>query len=172
LRERLAANGWVKVNAMSMQPLATYQAVWFDSRHTFELYPDAVRVVGVTFFQSSVDATVPLATLQPRVDRVWRRSGAFLGGIYLLAFGLVGYGTLVEGFHMDSFGRAPGAIGVSALAGIIMALATARKTEFAQFVSDAGVPELTIARSGKTPDEFEEFVGLILTQIRKVKGLA
>jgi hypothetical protein len=53
--------------------------------------------------------------------------------------------------------------------GCLLALANARRTEFAQFVTDAGVPAVAIPRSVRGSADFEAFVGRVLDQIRRCK---
>ena len=76
----------------------------------------------------------------------------------------------MAGFKQDSLGYAPTLVGIIGFAGLLLAVATLRKTEFAQFVTDAGVPAFVIARSRRRPAEFEVFVERILAQIKACKG--
>jgi hypothetical protein len=52
-----------------------------------------------------------------------------------------------------------------------LTLAAARKTEFARFVTDAGVAAFDIPRT-RPADGFDEFVDRVLAQIRASRGLA
>jgi hypothetical protein len=57
------------------------------------------------------------------------------------------------------------------LAGAIMTLASIRKTEFARFVTQAGVAAVVIPQS-RRGDDFDAFVDRVLAQIRDCKGHA
>jgi hypothetical protein len=155
-----------------MDAIATYEALWFEGRYRFNLLPDAIHVIGGTFLQTDQEVTVPLAGLQARVDRLRVRSAYFWAGGWMMIAGYVGFAVLVAGFKLDPLGFAPALIGVIGLAGLCVALATFRKIEFAQFVTDAGVPALAIARSRRRIADFEGFVEKVLGQIRACKGLA
>ena len=154
-----------------MDAIATYKAVWFDGRYRFNLFHDAIHVSGTAFLRGEEDVTVPLAGLQPRVDRLSIRSGSFWSGVLMATLGFVSYSVLVEGFDLDPLGSAPGLVGVIGLAGVLLALVTVRKTEFAQFVTDAGVPAVAIARSRRGGADFDGFVEKVLGQIRVCKGI-
>ncbi len=88
----------------------------------------------------------------------------------MILVGFIGVSILVAGFKLDPFGFAVGLVGSIGLAGLALSLATMRKTEFARFVNEARVVVLDIARSGKDRNRFQEFTGLVVTQIRKAQG--
>jgi hypothetical protein len=151
-------------------PLATYKEVRFDGKRLFELNTDSIRVAGSTTFQSSVDTTIPLNRIDPRVARLQIRHSAFWGGLIVAVVGFIAYEVLVSGFGLDRFAKAPGLLLGLGLVGVALCLATARKTEFAQFESDAGVPVLNIARAGPERHDFDAFVRQVLEQICKARS--
>jgi hypothetical protein len=152
-----------------MEAIATYEGVWFEGRYTYELFPDSLRVVGTTFLRSNSDLTVRLAHLQLKVDRFWVRSRGFDTGLGMFTLGLIVYVILVSGFQMKPTNIAPGLAGIMAISGLIMSIATVRKTEFAVFVSEAGYPAVGIPRSSRDRGHFQEFVERVLEQVRACK---
>jgi hypothetical protein len=155
-----------------MNEIASYDAVWFDGRYQFSLLADALQVRGTLFLQRDTEATVPLAGLQARVERLRFRSRSFWSGLGLAIAGNLGCIILVSGFKIDPLAITPVMIGGLGVAGAALALAAARKTEFAQFVTDAGVPVVAIARSRRGNQDFDGFIEKVLGQIRTCKGLA
>jgi hypothetical protein len=100
------------------------------------------------------------------------RSATFWAAGWMMIVGFVGYAVLVANFNLDSLGFAPDLVGVIVLAGLCLTMATFRKTEFAQFVTGAGVPAFAVARSRRGTADFEGFVEEVLGQIRACRGLA
>jgi hypothetical protein len=155
-----------------LEAIATYQSVWFEGRYRFYLFTDAVRVSGATFLQAEAEFTVPLAGLQARVDRRRVRSKFFWAGLWVAIVGYFGSAVLVAGFRLDPFGFASALFITAGFAGVLQALVTVRKIEYAQFVTDAGVPAVTIPRTRRGKADFDWFVEKVLWQIRACKGLA
>jgi hypothetical protein len=154
-----------------MDAIANYEAVWLQGRYRFRLHSDAVHVKGTTFLQSDVEATVFLTGLQLRVDRLRIRSNLFWAGMWIAIVALVGDAILMAGFGLSLLDFTPALVGTIGLSGVVVLFVTAQKTEFAQFVTDAGVPALAIARSRHCGKEFETFVEKVVQQIRVCKEL-
>jgi len=153
-----------------MEAIATYEAVWFEGRYRFVLLPDAIQVSGAHFLQADAELTVPLAGLQPRVDRLRVRNRSFWAGLWMALAGYFGCAVLLSGLKLSPLGFATVLFGVLGLAGVLLALATFRKVEFAQLVTEAGVPALAIARSRSNSEEYDRFVKTVPEQIQKCKG--
>jgi hypothetical protein len=153
-----------------LEVIETYREVLFEGRRVFELRPDSVHVVGRVFLQSDFELTVPLAQLRPDYQVLRERSRSFWNGLGIMLFGAIGAELLVEGFQFDRFGYVPVLLALAGLSGILLSLATVRKTEYAVFTSDPGLPVLTVGRSGPDRDRFDQFVGLLVSQIRKCRG--
>lgn len=147
-------------------PIATYREVRFDGKRRFDLFSEEIRVSGSVTMQSDLDTTIPLSRMDPRLIKLRVRNNVFWVGLWMAIAGFVGAVILVEGFRLDPFGIAPGLIGSIGVAGIALSCATLRKTEYARFESDAGVPVLDIARSGPDVASFNDFVDRLLKQIR------
>jgi hypothetical protein len=151
--------------------IATYEAVWFDGRCRFELFADSVRATGSIFLRGDFETAIPLATLQPRFERLRFRSRLFGASFGMIAAGFIGASVLITGFHLDPFSLPVGLVWGVGLSGLISCLATAHKTEFARFLTNGGFPALDIARSGSSLD-FEKFVEMLVEQIQLEKSLA
>ncbi|AWM35688.1 hypothetical protein C1280_00720 [Gemmata obscuriglobus] len=132
---------------------------------------DAIRVTSTIFLRGEIEAMLPLAGLQPRVDWLRLRSSTFWSGLMGATLAGCGWPVLVEGLKLDPLGLGAVLVGGVGLVCASVALATVRKTEFAQLVTDAGVPALLIARARRGVGDFDEFVEQVHQQIRVCKGL-
>jgi hypothetical protein len=153
-----------------VEPISSYQGTWLEGSYRFDLLPDSLRVTGSTFLHSDVDAAIPLSTLQVRSDRIRARSGMFGIGILVTIIAVIAHSIAITGLKLDPVGLSAGLLMTTAVAGIGMALAGVRKTEFARLVTDAGVGAVNIPRT-RAGDGFDDFVHKVLSQIRACKGL-
>jgi hypothetical protein len=152
--------------------LAVYESVFFEGRYRYELEGDSLHVVGKAFLHNEVDVTMPLSNLQTRVDRLRVRSKNFFGGLWMITIGVIGYAVLIEGFKFPWHELPVNLVGGIAVSGLGLCLATLRKTEFAQFVNESGMPMLLIAKTRGHAEEFERFVDLLVAQIKLNKSQA
>ncbi len=153
------------------EAIATYQGTWLEGSYRFDLFPDALRVVGSTFLRSDEDSTISLSGLQVRVDRLRVRSGLFTAGLWLILVALLVCPVAVTALKLDPFGLAAGLLASPGFVGIGFTFAAARKTEFARFVTDAGVAAVVIPRT-RAADGFDKFINRVVAQIRDCKRLA
>ena len=154
-----------------MEIIASYEVAWFEGRCRFDLAPDSVQAAGTYFLQARFEASVPLETLQPRVDRLWKRSQGFWQGLRMTTLDYVGYVILVVGFHLGPNrvrGRhcwrhrhvgAPARPGDGSQ-GAICPVRHRRRG-----------PSVMVAESRQDKQRFEEFIGLVLRQIRASKSI-
>src|SRR5262245_33499448 len=121
-----------------MDAIATYDARWLEGRFRFALTADSVRIHGSYAFGSRrVETAIPLASLQPRVERLWVRSRAFAAALWLGAIGFISSMVLTREFRMSPFDALPGVTLVLGVVGLILMAFTFRRMEFARFVSNA-----------------------------------
>src|SRR5262249_12666342 len=130
----------------------------------------SIRVSGSRTLQSNVDTTIPLSRIDPRVIRLHIRHPAFWWGFGGALVSFIACEVLVSGFKLSPFESAFGLLFGVGLSGVALCLATLRKTEFARFESDAGVPVLDIARAGPDRERFDDFVNRLLEQIRAARS--
>ena len=108
--------------------------------------------------------------------RVWVYSQRFYIGFWVFLIGIVLLLVVVQVVMSQdsrSFPTRPmGLAGSMAAAGMVLVILNRHKIEHAQFRSDAGVPILGIARSGKGTGDFDQFVALLEKQIRIARGEA
>jgi hypothetical protein len=147
-----------------MAPIATYREWRLERKCEFELYPDSIRAAGKVAL-GRFEVTIPLSTLDPNLERLWIFSRLFYSSAVLFVVGLVALGIVVIGLNNGTFDSRASFWGSSALMGFVMLLFSSRKVEMAMFRSVAGVPRLSIARSGKQPGEFDSFVAKLVEQI-------
>jgi hypothetical protein len=153
-----------------MDILSVYEATWFEGKFKFELRADSIQATGTRFLHSQIDSTIPLSTLQPRFDRVWIQSKSFAGGLTLGLIGIVGYLLLVRAFQIDPLNPQAVLLGLVGAIGAMLTALTLRKQEYAQFMTDAGVPVLAIPRSARQGQgNFDEFVELIQARIQECR---
>ena len=63
-----------------------------------------------------------------------------------------------------------GLFGVVAVGGVLLAISTCRRLEWASFRNAAGADALMIARAGPNRGEFESFVSAVVNAIQAVRG--
>jgi hypothetical protein len=151
-----------------MSTIATYQEKRFDGSRTFELSADRIFVKGKSALGTESESVLMLATLQPIVNKVRARPRGFGSGISiaLAAVLLCEAGLLGVSAYLDSL-----LVGLF-FTGVVLALATARKVEWAYFNSKAGHVILTVAFAGATEEQFRTFIDLLMQQIREVDAQA
>jgi hypothetical protein len=151
-----------------MEPIAKYREEWSGRRCTFELFADEVRVRGQTP-GSEFETTVPLASLQPRFERVWVYTYWFYSGIFVFLLGIVGLGVVSFGLWKVVGNEGWELSGFFVGGGALIALWNARKVEVIRFLTDAAVPALEVVRAGKQEAEFDQFITLLLEHIKKAR---
>lgn len=155
-----------------MDVIATYDARWLEGRLRFALTADSVRIHGsYAFGTRRVETAIPLISLQPRVERLWVRSRAFTAALWLCSISFIGSMVLTREFRMSPFDALPGVMLILGFVGLILMGFTFRRMEFARFVSNAGVPQLDVARSAAKA-EFEGFVTKLVSAINTAHGRA
>lgn len=156
--------------SQSTPPLATYYKVRIDGKRTFELHADSIRIRGSSI-RKSVDATIPLKRIEPRVmQRAYVRHRAAIICALLCVVCVAAWGFFVPlgGFPLESTISLLPMVGAPIY--LVIALLTFRKVEFAQFGNDAGVVAFDIARSGPERANFDAFVERVVQQIRIARG--
>jgi hypothetical protein len=142
-------------------PIATYKEQRFDGKRNFTLFSDRVTITGGDTLGARYDLTVPLASLNPNADRVWRRPNGFGAGVTVL---VVSIGVL-QAFQSAIVPGWKGWFVASALVGLLLALGTMRRVEWAVFRNSMGQAILSVARAGPQRKNFEGFVGAVKAAI-------
>ena len=149
-----------------MEPLARYFEQRFDGKRTFYLFPDNLKVRGAETLGADYEQTFRLASLQPEVNRVWYRNRSFNAGLWMFVGGGFAFSVLTWGLGRSFEWFWLGTTGCVAFPGLLLALATCRKVEYAVFRSEAGVEAVSVARSGREAAAFDSFVKRLAEQIR------
>ena len=142
-------------------PTATFTERRFDGRRQFELYSDRIAISGIASLGARFELNIDLDALVPAPDRLWARSRGFWSGIGMLLV----FSTIPLGFEAVLSSYWKGLSWVLAAGGLLLALATARRIEWAVFRNSAGIELVTIARSGPDRDNFQRFVDAVRTAI-------
>jgi hypothetical protein len=138
-------------------PVATYAERRFDGRRLFELYTDRIAISGTAFLGARFELNISLDALAPDPDRLWARPNGFWSGVGMF----VVFSTGPSGFASVLSPWWKGLSWVLAAGGLLLALATSRRIEWAVFRNAAGVELLTIARAGPSRDNFQVFVDAV-----------
>jgi hypothetical protein len=152
-----------------MDWIAEYREARIECKRHFELYEDFVRVRGSFSCASDFDVTIKLRNLLPEFGRIRLRSKLFVVSMWECIIAAIVYAILISGLKMEPFGHVPGLVLMLATAGAIMMIVTFRKVEYASFKTEAGVTVLDIGRCGPDKERFEEFVEMVVRQIRKAR---
>jgi hypothetical protein len=153
------------------EPIATYREARFELRRRFDLYPDRIRVTGKGLYIGRFDTVIPLSILNPEPNWVWVRGQLFRYGVLALIFAVCGVVGRLAGGGPEGL-LSPWAIGVLggvAWLGLMLTLANIRRVEFAAFTRKAGVTALDIGRVGPQNEDFDEFLDLLIAQIRAAR---
>ena len=140
---------------------ASYHERRFDGERRFELRNDHLAISGNASLGARFEQTVPLATLVLPPDKQWSRPAGFNAGIWMtLIFSSIplGFGTMLNTYWL-------GLSWVLAIGGGLLAIATARRVEWVTFRNQTGVPLLSVARSRKNPQEFDQFIEALCAAI-------
>lgn len=138
-------------------PIARYDERRFDGRRQFQLFPDRIEVSGASFLGARFEEHVPLEGLSAAPDRLWTRAAGFWSGIGLA----IVLSIIPLGFDAVLSSWWKGLCWVLAAGGVLLALATSRRVEWAVFRNSAGIAVLTIARAGPHRDQFQGFVDAV-----------
>ena len=152
------------------ESLASYNEVRWDGKRRFELHADRVSVSGKGG-GSTFETMVMLANLRPEPDKLWVRNRVFMLGIVMLLLSFVLFIGTVQSLQQNR--QTPGfpimqpslAVGLL-IVGLAICTQTSAKVEFARFQSNAGIVLLDVARAGPDRRKFQEFVELLVKQIR------
>jgi hypothetical protein len=136
------------------QPIATYNERRFDGRRVFRLFRDRISISGSTALGPRFELTVPLKTLLPTPDRYWNRQNGFWSGVSMFVL----FAVVPLGFASVLTPWWKGFFGVIAAGGLLLALATARRIEWAAFRNAMGQETVNVARSGPDRAQFQSFV--------------
>ncbi len=136
------------------QLIATYNERRFDGRRVFHLFRDHISISGNTALGPRFELTVPLKTLTPTPNRYWGRQNGFWSGVLTLVL----LGAIPVGFAAVLTPWWKGLFGVLAVGGLLLALATARRIEWAVFCNAMGQETVNVARSGPDQAQFQSFV--------------
>jgi hypothetical protein len=145
------------------QAIAQFDERRFDGRRHFELFSDSVRVSGSTVFGTRFEERVDLDLLSSNPDKLWTRHAGFWSGIGMA----VVFWVLPMGFANVLSSWWKGLFWGWAVTGVLLALVTARRIEWAVFRNSSGVRVLAIARAGPDRARFDEFVGAIQLAVTK-----
>jgi hypothetical protein len=152
------------------EPIAEYFEVRPSGRRQFKLLADRVIVETKSIRIEGV-MTVMLADLRPEPNILRIRPKEFnVGLLFLLAaIGFGFYGILARGAAPPAddktilwFALAIGCL----IASFVVFSKTFQKIEYIQFVGHQGKPLLDVARAGPQRASFDEFVELLIDQIR------
>jgi hypothetical protein len=119
-----------------------------------------------------MDLSIELATLSPIVSRLRVRSRYFRFGLLMLILPwfFAGMAAIAfQGANTTQLVVLPAGISI---VGLVMAAVSARRTEYARFMSQAGVATVDIARSGGESARFDAFIDAVTKQIQVVRGAA
>lgn len=144
-----------------MQPIASYQERRFDGQRNFELFHEHLTIKGKEAFGAEFETTIPLNTLSPIVSHLRTRDRGFWSGLamILIAISLLQSGALTITSYWG------GLTAVMVVAGALLSIATARKIEWIQISSHAGLVSVNIARVGPDKSKFDQFFSSLLEQI-------
>lgn len=150
-----------------LEPIATYSETRFEGSRTFALFADRITIRGKEFLKSEYDGGIPLDTLNSNFDRMRVRSKTCIQGLLMAAIFFMVCFVLATKLNMTFVDPILCILTMVGVAGLMLAAATARKTEYVLFKNQAGVAVLTIARAGKQTDQFDSFVATLVQQIER-----
>jgi len=144
----------------------TYHETTWNMRRVFELHEDCVEV---SLKSQHLDAhdKIRYADLQPGIVRFWLRPLVpFRMGLVFLVVGVIG---LVVSFLKPELEFLRVLPFVAPALAFIVLFGYARKVEYAQWKTSAGVVLLNVARSGPDKRQFDAFVAEIQHRIDSAK---
>ena len=145
-----------------MVELGGYRERRFDGKRDFELFEDRLEVVGGASLGSKFELNVPLATLSSEIDRYWSRPPGFWSGVLMALIFFVGPQCFGDSIAPSLLGL----LTVFAIGGVLLAVVTRNRVEWAAFKNHAGATGIDIAKIGPDAPEFENFVRSISQAIR------
>ena len=145
-----------------MQAIASYQERRFDGQRDFVLFDEHLVIKGKQTFGAEFETTIPLSTLTPTISHLRTRDRGFWSGLVmiLIAVSLLQSGAL----SINSYWG--GLTAVMVVAGALLSITTARKIEWVQIISHAGLISINIARAGPDKENFDKFVDSLLEHIK------
>jgi hypothetical protein len=146
--------------------IASYSERRFDGTRLFELYRDCVAISGGHSLGPRREQKVPLEALSPDPERIWVRPDGFRGGILMMIVFAVPPLVFGSVLSLNLKGLLWGLAG----AGALLALATERRVEWANYRNTGGTTVLSIARSENGFAEFQKFLEAINDAVREAKS--
>jgi hypothetical protein len=152
--------------------VAKYEERRFDGKRLFELFADRIVVSGGASLGARFEERVSLDTLTAVPDRLWTRPAGFWSGVGMaIVFSLIplGFESVLSSWWKGLFW-------VGCASGVLLALATSRRIEWAVFRNTSGVRVLAVARAGPNRDHFEPFIEAVrqaivnCSQVRNDRG--
>ncbi|HEY2840552.1 MAG TPA: hypothetical protein VGJ26_15455 [Pirellulales bacterium] len=150
--------------------LATYYEVGVDRKRRYELRTDVIRVVETRTLRYTADQTIPLSRIDLHFIRAHVRHRFCIPILFLATIALFVWWYLRFRVGLAATDDGPLFLLVLAIVSFLVGGALFKKIEYAQFMSEARVCVLVIARSGPERANFDSFVARILEQIRIVRG--
>jgi hypothetical protein len=154
-----------------MEAIVTYSEVTLTGKRKYELYPDKIVMRGSGTWSYDFEQTLPLTKISADYGKLRMRPPVtWISLTIFLLTGLLSI-VLVREFAIQS--RAiPGVLGILSGSALIVAIATMKKVEYAQFCAAGyGSVLLSVARSGPERDRFDSFVRALVSQIEYANKL-
>lgn len=145
--------------------MESYRESRIEMSRTFSIEPELVVVEGGAPLGTQFKSTIRFDQLDPRFNVIKTRPKLFFHS--LLATGiLIIVAIAIANFREASLDDFWFLLGVLLpISTLVIALATCRRTEFAQFKNQSGFVILDIAKAGPDKAHFDNFVGLIQEHI-------
>jgi hypothetical protein len=139
----------------------SYHEFRFDGDQFAEVLDDRVVVKGKRTFGAEYECAVMLNSLDPTPNRFRVRPAGFYQGIFMavVALFLTKLPIFALGNHYGGFAW------VLVAAGLLLAIATAKKVEWAQFKTTSGAIAFNIAKAGRRGGNFDRFVEYLSRRI-------
>jgi len=148
-----------------MTHLQTYRQATLTGKTNFELYEDKLVVKGSFPMSANFERSFELDKLSP--DQTKLKIRPSVTWIAMTTCVLTGFAAAQLVFVFDIASTIlPGVLGIYCVLALIVAIATWKKVEYAQFCSADYTPLFSVARSGPDATRFDEFVETIREQIR------
>src|ERR1041385_2017617 len=120
----------------------TYEAKTPFGHRIYDLEGGTVAVRGDIPLKGRFEATIALADLDPRYDRIWIRSHFLTVGMWFFAAGLLGYLIETVLVGMDGWGTTCLFTLMWAIIGAVLLCVGWKRYQIARFKTKAGVPAL------------------------------
>lgn len=147
----------------------TYNEVTLAGNRKYELYSDRIVISGVNTWSYQFEQTVLLTKISPEYIKVRMRPKLAWNSLtFSILTGLASI-VLVYEFSIQST-AVPGVLGIFSGSALIVAIATMKRVEYAQFCSEGYASVLlNVARSGPDRNRFDSFVQAIVIGIEQAE---